>query len=545
MMWPAAAHAQLAGSADAGRVGERVEHPPLQYQAPEAAPIETKRLAVDAPKGSEQIHLTLRAITLEGASADEREALQKLYAPYINQDITLDTIWKIAALITDYYQSHGYFLSRAMVPPQEVATGEVRIKIVEGFIHEIALDDTAKSNWQVRNWVQKIRDEKPLNYASLERLLLRLNQLAGYQFRAVLGVPDDSNAPEGATKLSIVTSREAPKARVSYDNFGSRYLGPYQVNQSYTLGIIPNQKTTLNALTTSAIDELRYFSLTQEIPLAYRWTLDGMVNYTEAHPGSSLTSQEIVSNSRSYAGGITYHAMISREQNLALRMGIESRDVRSKLLGTVPLANDSVRALRGNLNFQRMDSWLGMTFVSANISQGLTSLGASREGAANLSRAQAVPDFTKFDATITRFQALPYDMTLQLSASGQKSNDPLFSSEEYGFGGQSFGRAYDASDITGDSGAAASAELRYEGLPTVRDVTIAPYAFYDIGKVWNNDTGSIPLSGSSAGGGVRLNHDSGVYSNLGLAYPLTREISNPVTNDADGPRVMFQMGVNF
>ena len=68
----------------------------------------------------------------------------------------------------------------------------------------------------------------------------------------------------------------------------------------------------------------------------------------------------------------------------------------------------------------------------------------------------------------------------------QYSDEPLFSSEEFAVGGRVIGRGYDNGEILGDKGMGLSAELQYL-TPVYRDFSFQPYAFYDVGKVWNVD----------------------------------------------------------
>lgn len=502
-------------------------------------------LETPPPKGSEKIRFTLQEVVIEGATYFDEEALSDTFAEFKGKSITLDKVWVIANRITQRYQQAGFFLSRAIVPQQKIKGGAVHIQVVEGYIGTLSLDDKANKNRFVRDWLEQVVNVKPLKYAALEEVLLHINQLPGHNYRAVLQLPKDKNAPEGSTELNIVTLEEKPKAHFSYDNFGSVYLGPGEMTQSISMSIIPNQRTTLVLLGSTQIRELRYLNLMQEIPLNYDWTLDLGMALTAASPGDSLAIQEIASNSRDYQAGFTYRPLVSREQNLALRFGVESRDVRSNILGSTPLTDDSIRLVQAGANYQLSDDWSGFNLLGFTLSRGLSGFEASKSRAPNLSRAEAVPNFTKSTMSYTRYQPLPLDIGLVASASGQVASDPLYSSEEFGYGGQNFGRAYDNSEITGDQGVAGSLELRYQGIPVVEDVGTTPYVFYDVGKVWNYDADSRPQSGSSAGGGVRLVYASGLSANIGFAYPLTREIASPINGRAQGPRFIIQVGADF
>ena len=124
----------------------------------------------------------------------------------------------------------------------------------------------------------------------------------------------------------------------------------------------------------------------------------------------------------------------------------------------------------------------------------------------------------------------------------------MLSSEEVGYGGKNIGRAYDASEITGDKGIMGSIELRYYDVPNISEAIIQPYIFYDIGKVWHNDnTAKNQASAASAGGGVRLSHKKSGLSAEGIvAMPLTKNQATPIIySDPSKPRLLFEVGYNL
>src|SRR6185437_9133865 len=96
-------------------------------------------------------------------------------------------------------------------------------------------------------------------------------------------------------------------------------------------------------------------------------------------------------------------------------------------------------------------------------------------GSALLSNPYGQSDFTKLTFNTSRLQELNDKFSLLAASAGQVSNAPLLVSEQFGFGGPVFGRAYDTSEITGDDGIAASLELRYDGVNPWNDVTVQPF----------------------------------------------------------------------
>ncbi len=97
------------------------------------------------------------------------------------------------------------------------------------------------------------------------------------------------------------------------------------------------------------------------------------------------------------------------------------------------------------LNYSAQDAWQGTNAFQLGLTQGIAGLGASKKGDLNLSRAQATPDFQKMTLSYTRQQGLLPDTVITGDLSGQLASVPLYSSEEFGVGGQRFGRAYDNS----------------------------------------------------------------------------------------------------
>ena len=71
-------------------------------------------------------------------------------------------------------------------------------------------------------------------------------------------------------------------------------------------------------------------------------------------------------------------------------------------------------------------------------------------------------DFTKIETTVSRTQPLPANFSLFVAGYGQYAFTPLLVSEQCGYGGRFFGRAFDPSQMLGDHCWAALGELRYD-----------------------------------------------------------------------------------
>lgn len=542
-----ASHSALAqslpGSADPSRVGP-LERPAIPDRLPEPVVIPEAQPDTTIPDAARQVSFTLNQVILEGVTAFTQRELAAIYQPYLNQEVPLATLWMIAGQITERYRNAGYFLSRAYVPAQEIDGGIVTINVVEGYIAEVEIEDeTLAERSLMQQLVKRIKQEKPLNAYDLESFILQMNALPGEEFRAFVDPIEGAEA--GVTRLVLRPEGETGKGSVSVDNFGSRFLGPYQVALTYQDSCIPLQQTTLSAITSAPTDELQYAGFRHEVPIIPDLTIEFSGNYVTAHPGASLEPNDIQSNSVGLGLGIHWQLIRQRQENLLMSLELTSQNTNGDILDGNPLTRDRIRAVRGKLAYDASDGWNGYNYVTLGANHGLEMLGASKTGDVNLSRAEAEPDFITAQINYTRQQGI-YDHFMVIGQlAGQLASGPLFSAEEFGYGGQTFGRAYDPSEITGDQGLAASMELRYLRLDPWQGIRGTPYVFYDIGKVWNEDTGGVSASASSAGLGMRFNHSSGLSSNLGLAWPLTRRVENPIYGNRASPRIILQVSYGF
>src|SRR5262249_45852532 len=133
-------------------------------------------------------------------------------------------------------------------------------------------------------------------------------------------------------------------------------------------------------------------------------------------------------------------------------------------------------------------------------------------------------DFTKVEFTYSRLQPLWDNVSAFVSAYGQHAFTPLLSPELCGYGGRFYGRAYDPSELWGDSCWMVVGELRYDvPMPAGLFSLAQLYVFADHGHLTNITpafgtgnpaaaaaaaTGATSLlavaDGTSAGGGVRF-----------------------------------------
>ncbi len=533
----------IVGSADAGRFKPETSVSGVKRSSREVFVPELKNSGVSTPKGAENIQFVLKNLQIDGVTVFNEKQLQALYGDYLGKQVGLDKVYIIADKITKHYKDNGYFLSLAYIPNQKITNGVVNIKIVEGFVGEVVVDGKQADSAMLQKYIDKLIKHKPLTSAQMESFLLRVNDLPGLSFQGVLSSFRGEEA--GAVRLNLVKTSKSGSGKLSFDNFSSRFLGPHEVMLSYSKSLLDLQQTSLSVLTSTPADEINYFALGHSVAIAPNLIIDVSGSVTKAKPGFYLKPLDVKSNSEFLSVSLLYQLLRQRQENLSLKLTLDGRNSNTELLSTTS-SQDHIRALRANASWNGADSWLGSNALDITLSQGIAGLGASDVRDANLSRAQAKPDFTKLELSVIRLQSIVDNWSVQLGVQAQIASGSLFSSEEFGFGGQTIGRAFDSSEITGDNGLSGSIELRYSRY-SGENSGFEPYVFYDVGGVWNKNTGqAYSEKASSIGFGVRALSDVGLSANLGLAWPLMRDISSPLYGESPrDPRILLQIVRNF
>ena len=94
---------------------------------------------------------------------------------------------ELAGKVTAAYRSKGYILAQTIVPAQKVTDGTLTLKIVQGYIDQVKIQgDAGGARKYLEAYGARIKAVRPLTAPVLERELLLVSDLAGFQVRSVL-----------------------------------------------------------------------------------------------------------------------------------------------------------------------------------------------------------------------------------------------------------------------------------------------------------------------------------------------------------------------
>jgi hemolysin activation/secretion protein len=93
----------------------------------------------------------LRKVSITGASAIGSEELAAAWQPYIGKKVSQADLAAIAVNVGNVYRAAGFHLSRASVPPQDIAGGTVRIEVTEGSITDLGVKGDGVERFGIRS----------------------------------------------------------------------------------------------------------------------------------------------------------------------------------------------------------------------------------------------------------------------------------------------------------------------------------------------------------------------------------------------------------
>ncbi len=354
----------------------------------------------------------------------------------------------------------------------------------------------------------------------------------------------------GASDLVVLVDRKEADGFVSFGNRGSRFVGPYEggigANLNSALGFY--ERFGIRFIGATQIDELKLFEATFDKPLGTEGTkLTLSYSRTLSEPGFTLKPLNVDSTNTTVRAALSYPHIRSRGENLTLRAKFTYRNSTTNVLSS-KLSEDRIRSAGFEMTYDFVDRFRGVNLIDLEVSQGLDILNETTSGSADLTRTLGKSDFTKITAELSRLQRLFGNFAVLAIATGQWAADQVLASEEFGAGGARFGRAYDASEITGDKGAAGQLELQYGRSFQRRFFQgFQLYGFYDYGATWRKTPGATGPSRqtlTSAGFGLRYNLTKAISGYVEAAQPLTRPVSSR-GDEGDNPRVFFSLAMRF
>lgn len=370
---------------------------------------------------------------------------------------------------------------------------------------------------------------RPLKATVLERYTLLANDLPGLQVKSVLS---PSKKKKGASELTFLVKHQVLEGSLGFDNRGSKFsgqmVGSVSIKENSALGL--SESTELLVTSSTQTEEVKYAKVTHTEPLGFdgaKFQLSGSLSWTK--PGHTLKEFEVQGKSNVVNALITHPWIRTREENLTSFFGFSTLNSKTDVLGELS-SRDRLRSIYFRTGYDWVDTYGGVNLINLELRRGFNLLDATKTGTANLTRSRGKSDYSKISGSLTRLQYLAPRWMFFASGAWQYSFSHLLASEEFTVGGTEFGRGYDFSEISGDTGWSAKAEFRFAQslrMKFFRDMQY--YVFFDYGSVWEKgaeEGTDAQQSIATTGGGARYNLTRNLSGYFELAKPLAARVES-------------------
>ncbi|HZR77295.1 ShlB/FhaC/HecB family hemolysin secretion/activation protein [Bradyrhizobium sp.] len=483
----------------------------------------------------------LRHVSIVGATTISPGLLAVAYQPYIGRKVSQADLAAIAGSISDIYRAAGFHLSRAIVPPQDISDGTIRIQVIEGSITEVDLKGEGAEEFGVRQMLAPVLAEQPSRLATLERRLVLVSGRPGVRIQDTT-LEEIGNA-SGHFRLTVFVKTWQVYASFGIDNLGSSSVGPWQsyATAAYNSLARPGDTLAVNLSTTpNDPRELGFARLSYDTPIGNDgFRVGASAYYSDVWPGDYRHAFADNTTTEGLQLRGSFAPLQSQRASLILTAALDVSNVsESDMFG--PIYTDRIRTVSLTADSRLQDNFGGNNYLTVTWRQGLDILGASSYEDAFVSHLGASPTFSTLNAWFTRYQTLADAWSLKIAGAGQVASGPLYLSQQFYLGGAAFGRGYSAAETSGDNGMAGTLELRFDQKLNSKYLSgYQLYSFVDSGVAWNSGfryTDGISLV--SVGGGVRFFLSNATQADLSVAAPLSYRAPDNPGRDV---RVLFSL----
>jgi hemolysin activation/secretion protein len=433
------------------------------------------------------------AFKFVGNSVVTESDLSTVVAGFVGKELGFSDLDQAVAAVSNYYRSKGYFLARAYLPVQDIRDGVVIIQILEGRLGNVSIEIAPglglNPEFVKESLVAGLRPGDVVSTQRLERALLSLNELAGYDVRASFSPGDQT----GVTDIKLrVTDTTFVSGGLFTDNFGNRFSGELRAGGSLSLNNLSGRGDQLSFRGVRSADQGVVIA-NYDTPLGVSGARVGATaSYLDYALCCAFSPLQIQGDAKTFGIHGSYPLMLTRVTKVNLQLAIDHRSFSNESLA-LNVSRHKINAITlSTIGEHRLIERDGLATWSLGAIGGRADLsGNVVDLAADALTAQTDGGYGKFTFAGTLLWPMSEHTAIYIGANGQLASKNLDSSEKIVLGGPYGVRGYPVGEAPGDSGALGTVEFRYQ----IRG-NIQLAGFFDAGYVqlhkntWNNWQGA-------------------------------------------------------
>jgi len=490
---------------------------------------------------------------VDGNSVLDQQLVEKTLYPFLGTGKTVDDVEKARQTLEAVYKEKGYPTVLVDIPEQDVVDGLVRLQVVEGTVERLKITGSRYF------FLGKIRDKVPALAAGqvpyMPNVQEQMDELGRESAdRRVTPIFRAGTTP-GKTEVELRIKDRLPlhgslemNGRNSENTSRSRLIGSVRYDnlwQSFHSASLQYQVSPENA------DEVEVWSGTYVLPTGWadtRLALYGIGISSNTQLGTSIGGLSVVGTGAIYGARLIKPLPGINAYNHSLTLGF---DCKSFNQGVTQQGQDQQASPISYAPFQigYDGGWRypGVTTsLNSAIHFSLRGVGNDQQEFENR-RFKAKAGYAYLTTELKHLRELPWDMRLATRASGQVTDAPLISNEQFAAGGPQSVRGYHQTQQLGDDGVNLSAELQSPPLKQADwdfAQDLRAHVFFDYAYLWIQD--ALPSNPAyyrlaGTGAGLRMQMFKHWLGEFDWAYPLEKQ----GTVDVGNQRIDFKVAYEF
>jgi len=480
--------------------------------------------------------------------ADE---VERLVAPYTGKSRDFAVIQHALEALEGAFRDRGYGVVQVLLPEQDITRGVVQFRVLQPTVGRVVIEgNTQFDSANIRHSLPSVKEGETPNSQDIARNLQITAEHPVKQTSVLLR----SGASEDQVDVNIKVTDDKPwRGFLTLDNTGTGDTGYFRLGIGYQHANVFNSDHVFTAQYVTSptdLDQVSVYGVGYRIPFySLDSSLDLIAGYSDVDSG---TVQGLFNVSGQGSIGIVrwnYFLPKSADYEHKIALGLDYRAYQNQVLfqgtGIVP----DVTIHPASLTYSGL--WRGTASELSFYGSGAKNVPGGKDGddaAFQASRAGASADYSVFRYGFNYVRQFRNAWQTRLGFSGQYTQDPLVSGEQFGIGGPDSVRGYLLREFANDRGMAAQLELYTpdlaRGIGLGDNYKLRLLGFYDYGSVSRVD----PLPGettdtfiNSAGIGLRVGYRKSVVLRLDLAQVL-KETAN---RDNDSQRLTGAVALIF
>jgi hemolysin activation/secretion protein len=398
--------------------------------------------------------ILIRKIVTDPSEILSGDEIGQITAKYEELNVGIAELYQMLQAINELYLKKGYFTAKAVLPPQKIEDGVVRIQLVEAHYDRFLLEgnEHTRSAYILKRLLSQ--SGNLVNIATLERDIFYFNRTNDVQIRAEL-------KPGQGFGLSdcLLTVEEPQNIQTTLfgDNAGSVNTGQYRYGLTWTDNSLFGNRDCLmvNPLWVEGTwaGSLSYSSPVNKFGTRLGFTYSRNQSNVISGPYASL---DIVSNETDLGINLSHPFRVKPNFKWDGFISLYQKDAETDFSG-MTLIDYQVKTYAAGVAFQNVDS-KGFWYSRYDLSQGESDIG---------------DDFLQLNVSVIRQQKLQNDQVLIGRLVGQATDGRLLpSTEQFSIGGMSTVRGFSNGQLSGDQGYNLSIEYDYpiRALPKLKGI---------------------------------------------------------------------------